>query len=443
MAASALRPVFRMAVRNVRRNWRHSLGSVLSVAIGFMAIGLFEGYLRSIMVDQGEGFSRRNMYGQVLVERHGAQSAEAHQEPSRFWMGAKEQAFLDEYLARHADQVEVRVRTLGVSGLISTGKSAVGFIGLGADVKEGAEIRGGWAWNAIAGKPLQAAPPNAVMLGRGLGAAMECVPASDAPYVGKDGLPIPAERPLICKKPRVQLTTTTAGGQLNVVEPEVAGLFNAGLKEIDSRLINAPLPLVQKLLDTDAVSMYSILLKRTEDTPAFVADLRSEAQRAGLDLNPMPWQEHATAELYRRGVGMLAIYRSFVVVIVVAIAGMSVLMTVMKAVSERIREIGSLRSLGFLRRHIVGLFVLESVLLALASAAVGFVATLGATFLLNRSGISYRAGLMAEDILLGVAYVPSAYAFAVGFLSSVAVLAAYLPARRAAYMPIPDALGHA
>lgn len=97
---------------------------------------------------------------------------------------------------------------------------------------------------------------------------------------------------------------------------------------------------------------------------------------------------------------------------------MSVLMTMMKSVSERTREIGTLRSLGFLRRHIVGLFAL------------------------NGAGITYKAGVLSESIPLVVGVSPRAYVFGFVFLTGVAIAAALLPARRAARMGIPEALGH-
>lgn len=86
---------------------------------------------------------------------------------------------------------------------------------------------------------------------------------------------------------------------------------------------------------------------------------------------------------------LLAAFRSFVVVIVIAIAAMSVSMTMMRAVAERTREVGMLRSLGFLRRHVVALFLLEASLLALASCGVGAIAALALIAACNRSGISY------------------------------------------------------
>jgi putative ABC transport system permease protein len=139
---------------------------------------------------------------------------------------------------------------------------------------------------------------------------------------------------------------------------------------------------------------------------------------------------------------LLGLFRAFVVVIVVAIAAMSVWMTMMRAVSERTREVGMLRSLGFLRRHVIALFLLEAGVLALASCVVGALATAFFIGVCNRSGVTYKAGILADSIPLAVAVVPSVWLGAVLWLCALAMLATWVPARHAARMPIPDALGH-
>ena len=141
----------------------------------------------------------------------------------------------------------------------------------------------------------------------------------------------------------------------------------------------------------------------------------------------IPWDEHAIAELYRRTQSILSIYRNLVVLIVVAIADMSVLTTMLKAVNERVRDIGTLRSIGFRRRHVLGLFTTESALLAAVSSCLGFLATWVLVRLINGAGISYSGGVAATPIPLTVNVVPAACVFAVVFLSGVAVLAAILP----------------
>jgi putative ABC transport system permease protein len=156
----------------------------------------------------------------------------------------------------------------------------------------------------------------------------------------------------------------------------------------------------------------------------------------------MPWIEHSSSEESRRGMKVLGVYRVLVASVVVLIAAMSVLTTMAKSVSERTREIGTLRSLGFLRRHVVSLFALEAALLAAAGTAVGAALGLAISFLVNGAGVMSDAGLMSMPIALKIGLRPGTYLAAALFLSVLAAVAAVLPARRAAQARIPDALSH-
>jgi len=439
---SASRALGRMALRNVARNWRHSVAVMLSIAVGFAAIGVSEGYIADLRRMQLEGVSRANMFGDLLVERRGAHEPAAREDPLRFSLDPDDQAFVESFLREHADAVRSRVRFLFMRGLASTGRAGVMAGGFGYDVQEGATMRREWAWNTVAGRPLQVAPPVAALVGRGLGSALDCVPTTDAPFMGADGKPIPGERPFRCRKDRVQFSATTESGQLNVVEPAVSGIVDGMLKAVDERLVVMPLPMVQKLLDTPKVSMISVELADSSGADAFAREFDAAARTAGRDLTMRSWQEHPTGEMVRRGLALLSIYRSFVVLVVTFIVGMAVLTTMMKTVNERIREIGTLRSLGFLRRHLLSLFAMEAALLATASALVGLAGTLALTAAVNHAGITYRAGILSSSIPFTLAVVPQTYGAALAFLCSLAMAAAILPVRRALDRGIPAALGH-
>jgi putative ABC transport system permease protein len=442
MPPTAARPLFRIAWRNVRKHWRHSFGAMLSIVVGFIAIGLFEGYLVDLDALQREWYIHRGMMGHVIVERRGASATEGREDPWTYSLHEAEQQFVDEFLRTHRADVARRVRILQLAGLASTGRSGVMFVASGLDVADAAALRGEWAWNVTAGVPLHRAPEESVILGNGLGSLLDCTGPPPATAQRRDGKPTGDRRALACRQTRVQLSSTTESGQLNVIDPAIVGLFDAGLKDVDTKFLHLPLPLAQRLADTSAVSMYAVLLNDESHVEAFSAGLEQAARARGLDLAAIPWDDHVFAELYRRTDSILVIYRNLVVLIVVAIAGMSVLTTMLKAVNERVREIGTLRSLGFRRRHVLGLFTIESALLATVSSVVGFAATWVLAGLINAAQISYDGGIAATPIPLTVSVVPEACAFAVLFLSGVAVLAAFTPARRAARLGIPDALGH-
>jgi len=309
-------------------------------------------------------------------------------------------------------------------------------------VTAGERMRGPWSWNTLSGKPLHLAGPESVIVGEGLGRLLDCDVPPPERVVYRNGMPIVKERPLRCRQARVQLTATTESGQLNAVEPALVGTFDGGLKEIDSRVVHMPLPLAQRLLDTDGVSFYTIQLAERSRPSAFASDLVAAARARGFDLVAKPWREHYWGELYRRSMKLLGLYRFLVVLIVVTIAGMSVFTTMLKAVNERVREIGTLRSLGYRRRHIVTLFTVESVLLAIVSSIVGLIVTAVLVAAINAADVTYSGGIAAQPIPLTVSLLPSACLFAIVFLSGVAVVAALFPARRAARLAIPDALGH-
>jgi putative ABC transport system permease protein len=440
----ATAPLLRIAARSVRKNLRHSVGSALAIAAGFAAIALFQGYLAYLYGEHMDRILARFMVGQVIVERTGFGAALETGEPTGNLpsLGAREQAFVEEFLASRAAEVRARTRIRYVWGFASTGKASTQFIALAYDVEGGARLRGPFAWDALAGRPLQRAGPDSVVLGVGLGTLLECEKASTAPVATPDGLPIAEERPLACRRPRVQLISTTTTGQLNAVEADVAGIVDGGMRDQDLKLLAMPMPLAHRLGNSDEVHYYSVALRDPSAAGAFARDLEAAARARGVDVRCTDYWHHYMSEEPRRGRVLLAGFQNLVGILVVVIAGMTVLTTMAKAVAERTREIGTLRSLGFLRRQIVALFAIEAGLLAAVASAVGLAVAIGVTALVNAAGITYDAGLMAQPFPLHIGYVPGTYLAAAAFLSAVAALAAIVPARRAARARIPEALTH-
>ncbi len=436
-------PIARIAWRNVRRHWRHSLGSLLSIVVGFVSIVLFEGYLGDLVGIQAEWYSQRSMLGHVMVEHRDAWVRTGDDAPLSRALQPEDQAVVDAFLAGHAGEVEARMRALAIGGLASTGRSGLIFAAWAYDVADAARLRDRWAWNVSAGVPLQEAGDNSAIVAHTFAGLLDCQAPPPEGAIGLDGAPTGERRAFSCRQPRLQLTATTASGQLNAIDPTIVGVFDAGLKSIDTKFVQLPLPLGQRLLDTQAVSFYSITLREPSRADDFAAALNAAAGEAGRPVRALRWDQHQYAEIYRRSMQVLGIYRTFVVLIVVTIAGMSVFATVLKSVNERVREIGTLRSMGYRRRHVAWLFALEAALLALTASVLGLVASLALEAVINTAAITYGGGLAAQAIPLTIGLRPGAIAFATLFLSAVAVLAAWAPARRASRLRIAEALATA
>lgn len=433
--------IFRIAWRNVRRNFRHSIAALGTMAVGFVALALFQGYVGELMRSQLDLIHRRAMVGDVMVRKPGGGTREARIDSAKYWLDEDDQRFLDAWIAAHPSEITTRMRALQLMGVAHAGGTAAQIMAWGHDVAEGRAARRDWAWNALAGHPLRDDEPAGALLGKGLGAILGCVPTSNQPFMDPVTFtPIPVERPMHCSLTSITLSVNSARHRMNALDAEVVGLSIGGAREYEARVLWIPLPFAQELASTRSVSLYMINLRQPADAPRLRAELSAAARRAGRALDVVDWMETEDAEIVRRSESILSVCRGLAVLVILIIAGAAVLTTMMKTVRERTREIGTLRSLGYRRHHLLAMFAAESALLAMCAGLVGLLSAVAITAAINSSRIMYKAGLMAEAIPLRIGYSPVAYALGFLFLSLVAVVAALTAARKVTSMRIAEAL---
>jgi putative ABC transport system permease protein len=113
------------------------------------------------------------------------------------------------------------------------------------------------------------------------------------------------------------------------------------------------------------------------------------------------------------------------------------------AVTERTREIGTMRALGTRPSGILRMFLAEGVVIGVVGCLAGAALALAIRAALNASGIVVPPPPGAtHGMPINVRFYPLAYA--AGLLAMVATMAvaSYLPARRASRITIVDALTH-
>src|SRR6188768_3046977 len=96
--------IFRLAARNVLKNWRHSLAAMLSIAAGFVALVLFEGYMFDLQERYRDMVSGRQMLGDILIEKKGAQE-NGHRDDWDYQLGPKDQEIIDQFLLNEGSSV--------------------------------------------------------------------------------------------------------------------------------------------------------------------------------------------------------------------------------------------------------------------------------------------------------------------------------------------------
>ncbi|MGH9366880.1 MAG: ABC transporter permease [Thermoanaerobaculia bacterium] len=114
--------------------------------------------------------------------------------------------------------------------------------------------------------------------------------------------------------------------------------------------------------------------------------------------------------------------------------------TMYAQVSARIREIGTLRAIGFSRRSVLTSFVLEALLLCLAGGALGTLAAFGLFNLLVTKPTGTMNFRTFSEVLFHFRLTPPLIAGGIAFSIAMGLLGGFFPAFRAARLNITRAL---
>lgn len=433
----------KIAFRNAIKNWRKSLAAIISISAGFVSYVVFQGYVKDIDSLNITNFSNRSMAADVIVENPDIHSVEGKSNVEKFYIPKDHQQKIEEFLSTH-DNVKTRVRFLFTQGMLSNGSNSSIFIAQGFDVDEGARVRGDlWSWNVIYGQPLQLNEnPQSAILGQGLGVLMGCLPVTRYSHFTQNTGYSAEVRPFTCDNEYLQLSATTASGQLNAIELQVSGLLDIGFKDLDEKHISTSIENIQMLLDTDKIQYYSIQLNDKESELKFVDDFNNFAKQKQWPYRADLWSKNPIGEIYNQIKSLLGVFQGFIVTVIVLISGLSVLNTMLKAVKERTREVGTLRSIGFTGKQMSLIFSLEAFYLSLVGIIVGGVFSVGFSFIINNVDIRYKAGFLSEPVLFKISIDAEAYFVCAVLLTTLSVITSYLTSMSLSRTTVADNLTH-
>jgi putative ABC transport system permease protein len=120
---------FSLAWRNLWRNRRRSLVTILSLAFGFAAVALFAGYTNAVYSALGNAAIHAELIGHLSINRNGWQT-QGKLHPEKYLLSAAEIARVREIVAQRLPGATI-VPRLSASGLLSNGRSSTIFIANG------------------------------------------------------------------------------------------------------------------------------------------------------------------------------------------------------------------------------------------------------------------------------------------------------------------------
>jgi putative ABC transport system permease protein len=257
----------------------------------------------------------------------------------------------------------------------------------------------------------------------------------------------PTERPSGSEhgRPQIDLLAATAGDAPNVVSLNLNSAVRLGLKDLEDNYVAMNLAKAQQLLygrGEHKVSTITLQLRRTEDLAPARARLESLVGEHQWDLEVRDFRE--LTPLYDQALSFFLFIFSFIAAIIAVIVLFTIVNTMGMSVMERTNEIGTVRALGVQRRSLRWQFVAEGCILGAIGAALGAAVAGLLAFAINHSGVTWSPPNVAGKELLHLYLFrnPELILGTWAGLVAMSILAALIPASRAAKMPVVDALRH-
>ena len=406
----ALRKLWTLAYRDLGRNRRRSMLTLLAVALGLALLMVMNGYIAGVVEDTLQN-SIRLRTGHIQVR------ASSYEE-DKLSLQAKDLLANPDALAARASalpEVKAAAPVLWASGILETIGDSAGLQIYGIDTASPIyePIRAAM----IEGEFLAPDDRNGILIGKGLADSMNI-------GVGQ----------------RVNLAIVNSDGQPDEGIFTIRGLFATGIPSYDQSAALMPLSKAQAFTGTSGhASAVFILLKDQADTDKVAAAMR------GPDATVLTWSDLNQVFLQTMQTGTsFYLILDFIVILIVAVI---IANTLLMSVFERIREMGILAALGMKGRNILQLFLLEAAVLGLAGIAAGIVLGSAGVAYLATTGIpigdqmaSVGGAGMALGSTICARFVPGTFAALAAATLLIVLVASLYPAWYAARLEPVEAL---
>ncbi|RZT38618.1 outer membrane lipoprotein-sorting protein [Cupriavidus agavae] len=332
--------MLKLALNNLRRDRRRTVATMVALTSGLVAVLLFLAYMSFVEASMARVVIHAQGNGHVQVYRTGGQ-ANLAAFPARYALDAADQARIRELVATVPGVRRAGADMTGV-GMVQLDNRSTVFLASGIDPEFEAALRGEDGEAVAAPKDLASIRITPHMADR-IGAS-----AGDV----------------------VQLAATSYAQRANAMDAEVRDTsYSTGIEAIESKGLRMPLADMQSLYDTEAVSRMIVQVDDRADTDRVAAHLTQalEAAKPGR-FDVTTWRSPHVGQLYNSFMGFFNMLFAFAGVVIALVAVATVQHTVAMNIEDRMKEVATLRAIGYPRARIVAMFVIETAVTALAVA---------------------------------------------------------------------------
>lgn len=464
--------IWKIALRNLFKNARRSIMTALAIGVGGLAALLLGGFVTSIWF--GVQTSMIQEQGNLQIYRNGyLEYGAANPEDYTIadWKAAAEAIGADPELARDIAVITPRIDLVGVAGNAQTGNSKT-FIGQGIVPAQVDQMRQWDGWQIGEFTPatgLADAAPESVIVGIGMARMLGvCGPLNvpncqDRP-VGADaetGVANP-EGPDFANivagdgdlaelsaagpgKPGLNLLAATTEGMPNIIRATIDAAQAQSVSAIDDAFVMMRFDEAQRLLYGDRPEATALMVQVSD--PARVDAVKARIQQvldaAGLDLTAYHFTE--VDPTFSRIFGMFTFIFLAVSLVLSIVIVFTIVNTVSMNIVERVKEIGTVRAIGFRKSFVRRLFLAESALTGLFGALIALAFGVVLSSLVNSAQVQWTPPSNATPLTVRLMVLenPVFTGAVVLILIAITVIASILPTFRASRLNIVESLQRA
>ncbi len=344
----------KIGFRNLLKNYRRSIKTIFTVVIGLSACLLIQGFMSHTLWGLRESLINGGI-GHIQIYRKGYLK-QNNIEPYQYLI--TDYKSLVQELTK-VPGVRLVVPHLNFQGVISSGSTDTIFMGTAGFSKEEQALN--TMITLKEGDFLTDEKPFGIMIGSGIARKLK---------IGVGDM--------------VTLMSAMKSGGVNAIDLEITGVIEGQIKDYNEVALFANLNTIQGLIDIpNSVDRIILLLNKTEILEEIEPNISALCDRMGLEFSD--WRQLAGIQYSQPKLFYDLVYLLMMSIIVLVVI-FSITNTLNLTMQERIREIGTIRSLGTTRLQVGKIFLSESFLIGLIGGVIGIIMGYGLAALFNSLG---------------------------------------------------------
>ena len=377
------RQLWLLAYRNLWRNKRRTFSTALAILAGYAGLILLGAYIYRVQRGLETSTVYINHKGHVAVFKKEALT-QFFTKPKKYILTTEDQKQIAEVFNKYSDEIEFTGKYLSGAGLLSNARLAVPILITGFEPEAYSQVYKHpdlklWTPDWVLQEDDSAfdefkKDPRSISITSGLGE-----------LIGR----APPFQKLSEADRSVQLAAKSYFSDLNAVNATLSLHHTTGMSMAEDTSLYAPLSLLQELYATDGIQYWAVFLKNREHVGFMKKSLDQDFADRNLPFEVFKFNHETWSPYYVGSMSFLYVMAIFFVLLICSAVALSIINSTTLGILERIREIGTLRALGFEPKSVADIFLRENILMSLMSITAGQVVGWLIATLVNHSSIMF------------------------------------------------------